>query len=109
MRAAPALGAADPTRGDRGPAQGRRVSAEAGRAAILRRSLRVTVAASVGFYPLLYVADLPVSEPNTPPEPEGYSPAALSVDLEVWMTSLGRQLAHVEASVTRRPVPDRAA
>lgn len=51
----------------------------------------------------------PVSEPNTPPEPEGYSPAALSVDLEVWMTSLGRQLAHVEASVTRRPVPDRAA
>ncbi len=61
MRAAPALGAADPTRGDRGPAQGRRVSAEAGRAAILRRSLRVTVAASVGFYPLLYVADLPAA------------------------------------------------
>ncbi|MEU9257562.1 MULTISPECIES: FUSC family protein [Streptomyces] len=51
----------------------------------------------------------PVSEPNTPPEPEGYSPASLSVDLEVWMTSLGRQLAHVEASVTRRPAPDRAA
>ncbi|MER7135802.1 FUSC family protein [Mesorhizobium sp. B2-3-3] len=51
----------------------------------------------------------PVSEPNTPPEPEGYSPASLSVDLEVWMTSVGRQLAHVEASVTRRPAPDRAA
>lgn len=45
----------------------------------------------------------PVSAPRPSPEPESYSPASLSVDLEVWLTSLGRQLARIDASVTRRP------
>lgn len=33
------------------------------------------------------------------PAPDGCLPAALSVDLEVWMTSLGHQLARIDASV----------
>ncbi|WP_329237850.1 FUSC family protein [Streptomyces sp. NBC_01460] len=37
------------------------MSAGPGRAAVLRRSLRVTLAASAGFYPLRYAADLPVA------------------------------------------------
>ncbi|MFD6278196.1 FUSC family protein [Streptomyces sp. NPDC060209] len=43
----------------------------------------------------------PVSEPLSAPEPEGYSPAAMSVDLEVWMTSLGDQFARIEASLAQ--------
>ncbi|MFJ2089787.1 FUSC family protein [Streptomyces sp. NPDC087901] len=34
------------------------------------------------------------------PQPGDYPPASLSVDLEVWMTSLGHQFARIEASVT---------
>ncbi|MGW1099575.1 FUSC family protein [Streptomyces sp. NPDC002455] len=41
--------------------------------------------------------------PATPlvPPPEGCSPATLSVDLEVWMTSLGLQLTRLEASAAQ--------
>nr|WP_262346586.1 FUSC family protein [Streptomyces sp. QL37] len=42
----------------------------------------------------------PASDPRSVREPEGYSPASLSVDLEVWMTSLSEQMNRVEASVT---------
>ncbi|WP_405608968.1 MULTISPECIES: hypothetical protein [unclassified Streptomyces] len=34
------------------------------------------------------------------PQPGDYPPASLSVDLEVWMTSLGHQLARIEHSLT---------
>lgn len=34
------------------------------------------------------------------PQPGDHPPTALSVDLEVWMTSLGHQFARIEASVT---------
>ncbi|MFE4450159.1 FUSC family protein [Streptomyces sp. NPDC056796] len=49
----------------------------------------------------------PVGEPFAVAEPQEYSPASLSVDLEVWMTSLGHQLTRIEASMARpsRPRP----
>ncbi|WP_329046085.1 FUSC family protein [Streptomyces sp. NBC_01422] len=49
----------------------------------------------------LLIGDRPA--PGTPlvPPPEGCSPATLSVDLEVWMTSLGLQLTRLEASAAQ--------
>ncbi|WNI26578.1 FUSC family protein [Streptomyces sp. ITFR-16] len=41
------------------------------------------------------------------PAPDGCLPTALSVDLEVWMTSLGRQLARIDASVSGPSEPVR--
>nr|WP_203665939.1 FUSC family protein [Streptomyces parvus] len=42
------------------------------------------------------------------PAPDDYAPAALSVDLEVWMTSLGHQLSRIEDSGKARPAPREA-
>lgn len=44
-------------------------------------------------------------EPSARPVPDTYSPASLSVDLEVWMTSLRDQFTRIESSAARTPPP----
>ncbi|MFE4215823.1 FUSC family protein [Streptomyces sp. NPDC056844] len=59
----------------------------------------------------LLVGERPASGAPLVPPPEGCSPATLSVDLEAWMTSLGLQLARLDASVAQAhgsQAPDRA-
>ncbi|WP_328718287.1 hypothetical protein OHT52_01650 [Streptomyces sp. NBC_00247] len=75
------------------------------RAALLRRSVRVTVAASAGFHPVLYAAGLPVTA--------SYALFALfAMGLlsrrsgGVRTTSLGHQLARIEAALDP-PEPNR--
>ncbi|MFC8225367.1 FUSC family protein [Streptomyces sp. NPDC057287] len=70
------------------------MSTRTGRAAILRRSLRVTVAASVGFYTLRYAADLPVAALYALFAP-------IAVGLLSAIPGSGRQ----QASVTLRALP----
>ncbi|SCK18769.1 Fusaric acid resistance protein-like [Streptomyces sp. LamerLS-316] len=49
----------------------------------------------------LLIGERPAPGAPLVPPPEGCSPATLSVDLEMWMTSLGLQLTRLEASVAR--------
>ncbi|WP_432111881.1 FUSC family protein [Streptomyces sp. YPW6] len=53
----------------------------------------------------LLTAERPEPAPHTAPEssPDRDPPSPLSVDLEVWLTSLAHQLARIESSVTPQP------
>ncbi|MFE3371058.1 FUSC family protein [Streptomyces sp. NPDC059173] len=54
---------------------------------------------------LLLTAERPEPAPHTAPgsSPDRDPPSPLSVDLEVWLTSLAHQLARIESSVTPQP------
>ncbi|OCC10972.1 FUSC family protein [Streptomyces sp. PTY087I2] len=55
----------------------------------------------------LLTAERPEPAPRTAPEsaPDRDPPSPLSVDLEVWMTSLAQQLDRIESSLTPKPKP----
>ncbi|MEV7402343.1 FUSC family protein [Streptomyces sp. NPDC091267] len=83
-------------------------SAPTGTPAVWARGAAADLEVRAGRIASMLTGGLPAAAPATDPAPlptapDGYEPASLSVDLEVWLTSLGRHLARIEASLTRPP------